>query len=176
MAKVPYSKLKCKTNEEIKTISFNDETIEVKQYLPIQEKLSLIGRVIELAHDQDYNYSNPVKADVLKDLEILFAYTNITFTDKQKEDTAKLYDQVYSSGLLNAVIDAIPIEEVNDIGVGIYDSVESVYKYQNSVLGILDTIKADYGDMNINIDKLIKAFKDSPENLGTLREVLDNFA
>ena len=176
MAKVPYSKLKCKTNEEIKTISFNDETIEIKQYLPIQEKLSLIGRVIELAHDQDYNYSNPVKADVLKDLEILFAYTNITFTDKQKEDTAKLYDQVYSSGLLNAVIDAIPIEEVNDISVGVYDSIESVYKYQNSILGVLDTIKADYGDININIDKMIEAFKDSPENLDTLRQVLDNFA
>ena len=176
MAKVPYSKLKCKTNEEIKTISFNDETIEVKQYLPIQEKLSLLGRVIELAHDQDYNYSNPVKADALKDLETLFAYTNITFTDKQKEDTAKLYDQVYSSGLLSAVIDAIPIEEINDIGVGVYDSIESVYKYQNSILGILDSIKADYGDININIDKMIEAFKDSPENLGTLREVLDNFA
>lgn len=176
MAKVPYSKLKCKINEEIKTISFNDETIEVKQYLPIQEKLSLIGRVIELAHDQDHNYSNPVKAEVLRDLEILFAYTNITFTDKQKEDTAKLYDQVYSSGLLSAVIAAIPKEEIGDIGVGVYDSIESVYKYQNSVLGILDTIKADYGDMNINIDKMIEAFKDSPENLGTLREVLDNFA
>ena len=30
MAKIPFSKLKCKINEEIKTISFNDETIEVK--------------------------------------------------------------------------------------------------------------------------------------------------
>ena len=176
MAKVPFTKLKCKTNEEIKTISFNDEIIEIKQYLPIQDKLALISRIVEFAHEQDYNYSNPIKADVLKDLEILFAYTNITFTDKQKEDTAKLYDQVYSSGLLSAVIDAIPIEEINDIGVGVYDSIESVYKYQNSVLGVLDTIKADYGDMNINIDKLIKAFKDSPENLGTLKEVLDNFA
>ena len=162
MAKVPYSKLKCKTNEEIKTISFNDETIEVKQYLPIQEKLSLIGRVIELAHDQDHNYSNPVKADVLRDLEILFAYTNITFTDKQKEDTAKLYDQVYSSGLLSAVIAVIPKEEISDIGVGVYDSIESVYKYQNSILGVLDSIKADYGDMNNMFDKL-KEDMASPE-------------
>ena len=162
MAKVPYSKLKCKTNEEIKTISFNDETIEVKQYLPIQEKLSLIGRVIELAHDQDYNYSNPVKADVLRDLEVLFAYTNITFTDKQKEDVAKLYDQVYSSGLLSAVIAAIPKEEISDIGVGVYDSIESVYKYQNSVLGILDSVKADYSNVEIDIEKLQKDIT-SPE-------------
>ena len=65
MAKVPFSKLKCKINEEIKQVKLNDEiTIEVKQYLPIQEKLALIGRVIELAHMQDENYSNPVKAAV----------------------------------------------------------------------------------------------------------------
>ena len=176
MAKVPFSKLKCKVNEEIKTISFNDETIEVKQYLPVQDKLSLIGRVIELAHDQDHNYSNPVKADVFRDLEMVFNYTNISFTDKQKEDIPKLYDQLVSSGLMDAIMKAIPEEERSDISIGVYDSIESVYKYQNSVLGVLDAIKADYGDMNINIDKMIEAFKDSPENLGTLREVLDNFA
>ena len=38
MAKVPFSKLKCKINEEIKQVKLNNEiTIEVKQYLPIQE-------------------------------------------------------------------------------------------------------------------------------------------
>ena len=107
---------------------------------------------------------------------MVFNYTNISFTDKQKEDIPKLYYQLVSSGLMDAIMKAIPEEERSDISIGVYDSIESVYKYQNSVLGVLDAIKADYGDMNINIDKMIEAFKDSPENLGTLREVLDNFA
>ena len=162
MAKVPYSKLKCKTNEEIKTISFNDETIEVKQYLPVQDKLSLIGRVIELAHDQDHNYSNPVKADVFRDLEMVFNYTNISFTDKQKEDIPKLYDQLVSSGLMDAIMKAIPEEERSDISIGVYDSITSVYKYQNSILGILENIKADYSDINSIMDKL-KNDINSPE-------------
>lgn len=165
MAKIPFSKLKCKINEEIKTISFNDETIEVKQYLPIQDKLGLISRVVEFAHEQDHNYSNPVKADVFRDLEIVFNYTNISFTDKQKEDIAKLYDQMYSSGLLNAIMTAIPADERNDIGVGVYDSIESIYKYQNSALGILDGIKSGYNQTEFDVAKLqetVKGLADSP--------------
>ena len=94
MAKVSFTKLKCKVETSITHIEWEGETIEVKQYLPIQEKLALIGRVIMQAHEQDENYSNPVKVDVFRGLEMIFAYTNISFTDKQKEDLPKLYDMI----------------------------------------------------------------------------------
>ena len=154
MAKVPFSKLKCKINEDSVPVQFGEETIAVKQYLPIQSKLELISRVIELAHDQDYNYSNPVKLNVLSDLEIIFAYSNISFTDKQKEDIPKLYDLVASSGLLNTIIQAIPENEYYEIKNGIYSSTESVYKYQNSAMGVLDTINTDYDLSALNIQEL----------------------
>ena len=173
MAKVSFSKLKCKLNEEIKTIEFAGETIEVKQYLPIQEKLGLIGRVVELAHDADYNYSNPVKADVYRDLEILYAYTNINFTDKQKEDIPKLYDMVFSSGLLTAVLETIPEEELSSVLGGVWRSIDAVYGYQNSVLGILDTIRTDYSDMNINVEELLGKIKGT-ENLEMVKDLLTN--
>ena len=38
------------------------------------------------------NFANPVKLNVFLRLEIIFNYTNISFTDKQKEDLVKLYD------------------------------------------------------------------------------------
>ena len=172
MAKVTFSKLKCKVNEEIKTISFNDETIEVRQYLPVQEKLALIGRVVEFAHDADRNFSNPVKANIFTELEIVFAYTNLTFTDKQKEDIPKLYDMIASSGLLKEILDVIPSEELNIVWSGVYQSVEAIYKYQNSVLGVLDTINTDYSNMNIDIQKIADALKGDSNNLDTLKEVL----
>ena len=46
MAKVAFSKLGVKTNQEVKTITWNDQTIEVKQYLPVNNKLELASRVI----------------------------------------------------------------------------------------------------------------------------------
>lgn len=175
MAKVSFSKLKCKVNEEVKTITFADETIEVKQYLPIQEKLALIGRVVEFAHDADFNYSNPVKADVFRDLEMLFAYTNINFTEKQKEDIPKLYDTVLSSGLLDAVLEAIPDNEINSVMVGVYRSIDSIYTYQNSILGLLDNITNKYENMQFDTEKITEALQ-NPENLAMVKSILDNFS
>ena len=63
MAKLPFTKLGLKQNNETVNIQFNDQIIEVKQYLPVDEKLELITRVLELAHDSN-NFSNPVKIDV----------------------------------------------------------------------------------------------------------------
>ena len=165
MAKVPFTKLKCKINTDEVPAQIGEETIAIKQYLPIQEKLGLIGRVIELAHMQDENYSNPVKAAAFRDLEVIFAYTNITFTDKQKEDPAKLYDLLYSTGIVDTVIDNIPEDEYVSIVIGVNESIEAVYKYQNSALGILNGIKESYSDTEINVEDMQKAVKelaDSP--------------
>ena len=172
MAKVPFSKLKCKINEEVKQVKLNDEIIiEVKQYLPIQEKLALIGRVIELAHMQDENYSNPVKAAVFRDLEIVECYTNISFTDKQKEDPAKLYDLLYSTGIVKTILDNIPEDEYTKIVIGVKDSIEAIYNYQNSIFGILDNLKQDYSDMDLDVNAISSKLTNS-ENLDLVRDVL----
>ena len=106
MAKVSFTKLGLKKNEEVGILHINEQDIEVKQYLPINEKLELISSVINSAADEN-NFSNPVKENVFLTLEILYHYTNINFTDKQKEDSVKLYDLVVSSGLVNKVTDLI---------------------------------------------------------------------
>ena len=154
MAKVPFTKLKCKINEDSIPMQIGEETIAVKQYLPVQDKLKLIGKVATLAHDQDYNYSNPVKCDVFTELEMIFAYTNISFTDKQKEDLPKLYDMLKSSGIIDKVLKNIPEAEVNAIFSGVWRSIESIYQYQNSVVGILDTIKNDYSNLKIDLNEI----------------------
>ena len=171
MAKVPFTKLKCKINTNEIPVQIGEETIAVKQYLPIQEKLELIGNVVMAAHEQDENYSNPVKAGVYRDLEVIFAYTNISFTDKQKEDLPKLYDMLYSSGIIDEVLKNIPEDEYMKIVFGVRDSIEAIYKYQNSALGILDTIKADYSNLEYDAN-VIKESLGNPENLSLLKDVL----
>lgn len=171
MAKVPFTKLKCKINENEIPVQIGEETIAVKQYLPIQDKLGLIGRVIEFAHEQDHNFSNPVKAGIYRDLEIIFAYSNISFTDKQKEDLPKLYDMLYSSGVIKTIIDNIPEDEYMEIVFGVRDSIEAFYKYQNSVLGILDTIGTDYSNLNLDIEALTSQLKD-PQSLDLVKGLL----
>ena len=159
MAKIAYTKLNAKINQGIQTIVVegSDNPIEVLQYLPIDEKLGLIGRVIELAHDEN-NFSNPIKLQVFMELEMIDAYTNITFTEKQKENITKLYDALYSSGWLNKIMEAIPEDEREIIENGIYETVDAYYNYRNSVMGILDTVSQDYSDLNLDMTELQKKF------------------
>ena len=171
MAKVPFTKLKCKINDNSIPVQIGEETIAVKQYLPIQEKLELISNVVMAAHEQDENYSNPVKANAYRDLEVIFAYTNISFTDKQKEDLPKLYDMLASTEVLQQIIKAIPEQEYAEICCGVWNSIEAIYKYQNSVLGVLDTIKADYSGLEYDANA-IKESLSNPDNLSLLKDVL----
>lgn len=171
MAKVSFTKLGLTKNQEIKILNWNKQNIEIKQYLPINDKLNLIASVINNAHDSNNNFSNPVQVSVYTNLEILYAYTNINFTDKQKEDAAKLYDLVKSNGLLKTVIENIPVEEYEEIINGINDSINAIYSYQNSILGILDTLKTDYSNLDFDATAIQEKLAD-PENMQLLKDVL----
>ena len=170
MAKVSFTKLGLKKNEEIGILHINEQDIEVKQYLPVNEKLELISSVINSAADEN-NFSNPVKENVFLTLEILYHYTNINFTDKQKEDPVKLYDLVVSSGLVNKVTDLIPEEELDEVINGLAQSVKAIYTYRNSVLGILESISQDYSALNLDATEIQQKLAD-PDNMALLKQVL----
>lgn len=171
MAKVTFNKLNLIKNTEIKNIDINENIIEVKQYLPVEEKLELISYIANMAHDEDYNFSNPVKVEVFAGIGIIKYYTNITFTEKQLENPAKIYDLLNSNNVINNVIAAIPSNEYDEIRTGIEDTIKSIYQYQNSALGILDTIGQDYSDLNLEADTINEKLS-NPDNMKLLRDVL----
>lgn len=170
MAKVSFTKLGLKKNEDVGILHINEQDVEVKQYLPVNEKLELISSVINSAADEN-NFSNPVKENVFLTLEILYHYTNINFTDKQKEDPVKLYDLVVSSGLVNKVTDLIPEEELDEVINGVAQSVKAIYTYRNSVLGILESISQDYSALNLDATEIQQKLAD-PDNMALLKQVL----
>lgn len=53
MAKLAFSKLGLKLDNSIEQIDFNNQVVEVKKYLPIQDKLDIIGNSINL--EKEYN-------------------------------------------------------------------------------------------------------------------------
>lgn len=172
MAKFPYTKLNAKINQEVKTIKVEgcETLVEIRQYLPVEEKLGVIGRVIELAHDEN-NFSNPVKANVYLALEIVQAYTNITFTEKQKENVTKLYDSLLSSGWLDKILELIPDDELETLSDGVVETIRAYYAYRNSVLGILDNVSSDYSNLNLDITNLQDKLTNG-ENIELLKNIL----
>lgn len=172
MAKVAFSKLGIKkVNDEVKTIQFNDIEIEVKQYLPIQDKLTIIGNAINNAMDGN-RFPNEIKLKMYLTLEIIFAYTNITFTDKQKEDLAKLYDMLQSTGLIEIVVAAIPVDEFDNVMIDGRFIARDMYVQMNSVYGIMENIAQDYSNVGAEADAIEQKIA-NPNNLTFLKDVMN---
>lgn len=171
MAKVAFSKLGLKKKNETVTLKLTDDIeIEVLQYLPINDKLNLIAAVLNGSADENH-FPNPVKIEVVGTIEMIKAYTNLSFTEKQLEDVAKLYDLLEENDIANAIMGVIPEAEYEFIIKGIDDTIEAYYKYQNSIYGLLDTISQDYSNLDFDAQKIQKELGD-PENLELLKNVL----
>lgn len=171
MAKIAYSKLKLTKKDDIKTFEFGENTIEVKQYLPVLDKLNIVANVLNASLD-DNDYANPLKIEVFGNLEIVYNYTNLTFTDKQKEDPAKLYDILETNGIINSVISLIPEAEYTNLLSSIDETLESYYKYKNSAKGIIETISTDYSNLDFDAQAIQDKIAD-PNNLELLKNIIE---
>lgn len=168
--KPTFAKMGLKINTDIKVVTIGEQEIEVKQYLPINDKLELIGRVLTLSAD-DNNFANPIKLDVFTNLELVFTYTNIQFTEKQKEDLVKLYDILESNKIFDVIVQAIPSSEYEAILEGVELCADAVYTYRNSVLGILDMISQDYKNLDMDASNIQAKLAD-PDNMALLKDIL----
>lgn len=173
MAKITYGKLGLNkmVNKEPIIIEFNDQQVEIIQYLPIEKKLDLISDIINNSLD-DNNYYNPCRIEIFMTIKLVEAYTNLTITDKQKEDIYKFYDQIVASGFSSMVIENIPAKDYNFIYSSVVKTIKNIYKYKNSVLGILDAISSDYSNVNFDITELQNKIQD-PNSLGLLKDIME---
>ncbi len=154
MAKVPFTKLNTTKSIPAREISFSNQKIIVEQYLPLSQKLDLIQTVIELSGSGEEGFFNIVKLKSFYTIEMIKAYTNISFTEKQQEDPPKLYDAIVMNGIWEGVIESIPQEERDEVWGNILTLAREVTEYNHSALGILKLLKQDYGDENFALDKI----------------------
>lgn len=173
MAKISYNKLGITKDElnKVQTVEYNDQTIEVKQYLPIAEKSELITRVLNNSVDENTGYYNLLKLDMNLGLEIVYAYSNISFTEKQKEDPMKLYDMLNASKVLNLIIGLVPDGEFYYLNKTTHEMANNIVTYRNSAMGIMEAISADYSNLDLDATDIQKKLND-PDNMVLLKDVL----
>ena len=171
MAKVAFGKLGLTKNNEVKTFEFNGQIIEIKQYLSLDEKTQMFERIVSNSID-DNGYYNVTKINFWIDLEIIFSYTNINFTDKQKEDLFKLYDLIKGNGLLTMVKNNMCAEELAEIINTVWKTVKNVYQYSNSALGIMRAITTDYSTLDMEAAEISNKISNA-ENLDLIKEIIN---
>ena len=156
MAKVSYANLKLKIKEEIKEFDFNGSKIEVLQYLPLQDKIDLIDITCQKARE-DRLYS-PIKIDAYFHLHLVYLYTNLTFTEKQREDEYKLYDCLMSNGLIDNVLMNMNKKEYESLLDLLNQKVEDELKYNTTAAAILNQLITDL-----------------PKNAEAAKKIMDEF-
>jgi hypothetical protein len=169
--KINFKELKSNEKQVFINVKIKDKEIRVLQYLPVNEKLALITRILQAVAGNDYNFVNPVQLDVYTMIEIVKAYTNIEFDEADEASPPELYDELERAKIINEVVGAIPAVEYEFIVNGVQDTVEAYYKYQTSALGILETISKDYSQLNLDADEIKNKLAD-PDNLALVKNIM----
>lgn len=141
MAKATYASLKLKTKNELKTFKFQDSEVEILSYLPIEDKVDLIDITLQKSKRNDM-YS-PILLDMYFHLHLVYLYTNLGFTEKQKENETKLYDTLKSNGFIDEMLKAIDENEYNELLRFLEEQIKTDEKMNISIVGFLNKFTTD---------------------------------
>lgn len=154
--KVSYANMKLKINTEVNTFDFCGQTIEVLKYLPAQDKYDLLMVTLQKAF-QDGIY-NEFKLDVYFSLNLVYMYTNISFTEKQREDEFKIYDNLKSNGFFDLFFKTMEQNEYDEL------------------FTLLADIRKSLDRKNDRTGSMVKDLLESlPENAEAAADIIKNF-
>jgi hypothetical protein len=175
MAKVPFSKLQASVNGCDACVSYMNRSgeeikYEVKHYLPFKEKLELVSNIINKSVD-DNGFYNPMRVKMNMVLEVTYAYTNLSFTEKMKDDPFKLYDILVSTGIFTDIVNVIREKDWTEIQDSVWATIKNIYDYKNSAMGILENISADYSGLSLEAAEIQKQLNEG-NGIEFLKEVM----
>ena len=161
-----FSDMNLSINKSIKIIKVAGIEVAVKQYLPADDKNSILENVMQQA-DQG-TILNTYNLDSLFHLYLVLKYTDIEFSNEDKEDMLVLFDILDSNGIIDAIVSAIPEEEYNTLRDNLLDMVEHYLTYRNSARALVEQLtffapeaadKLKEISKEIDVDKLQNVIK-----------------
>ena len=133
--------------------------------------MDIAWSVIQQVIDFNNEFLNEFAFHMYMDLAIVFNYTNLSFTDKQKEDLYKLYDLLVGSGFIKELKKQVDCNQTDDLEVYTYETLNEYYKYHNSVYGIMDAMNQNYSNLSLDINELQDKIS-NPESLSLVKDIL----
>lgn len=132
-----YSNFNIHLNKDVKIIEYdNNNIINVLQYLPIEEKNNIIQ--LALQNSEENGIYNILMIDMYFKLYIVYSYTDIEFTEDEKDNPIQLYDELYSGGLIQAIISAIPVHEYEYLWDNLKQMMDLKLQYRNTIASVIN--------------------------------------
>lgn len=131
-----FKDINLKIDQSLKVIKFKNFDIAIKQYLPAEDKNSILEIAMQQA-DQG-TILNTFALDAIFHVYIVIKYTDIKFSQEDLEDLLRLYDILETSGLIDVVIKAIPEDEYNNLRNYLLEMVDNYVNYRNSARALIE--------------------------------------
>lgn len=133
-----FKDLGIKENKSFKVISFKGKELKIAEYLSIDEKIDLIDIALQKAFIN--GKLSPLQLKKHYELGLVYMYSDIIFDEDDRADEATLYDTLRSSGLMDAIIKAIPSKEIQVLAEMLYETKTVNENYRNSIIGAAEAL------------------------------------
>ena len=162
-------------------ITISDETgleetihLDVRKYLPINEKTDLIQFVVNSAIDDLTGCFSPVRTEVFFSLGVCKWYAGITFEDVLPEQLSDVYDKLDQNEIIGDIMRAIPEEEIVFMNELVDDTIRDIARYNNSFAGIMQVASQNSEELNHWIDDSLEKIKNKEgiEQLEVIKDVV----
>ena len=137
MAIINYNDLGLTKSKEVRIFKWNNKDIEIVKYLPIDAKYDIVMITLQEAYEE--GIYNPVKLDKFFHLNLVFMYSNLVFTDEDRQDTDKLYDELKSSGFMDKFLQNINEEDYTEM----LEDIDTIIKAKSGFSGIVKKLVDD---------------------------------
>jgi len=135
---------------DAKMVSFKDEDIYIKQYLPLMEKYQLIYVCI-LSLNLNQQPYHPLTSEALFDIELVNFYTNIDL-DNTEATYFRKFDVLHHLGLIDLVIENIPVAEYEEMQRLYEKTINAILEYNQGIGNALKSLLSDSMGMSQDLE------------------------
>ena len=162
-----YKDLNLHVDKDIYCIEIQGKKINIKKYLPVRDKKDLIEITLQKAEQADGTY-NEILIDMYFHLHLIYLYTDIEFTEEDREDEMKLYDELESNGILERIVNKIPDEEYEILMDYLKTTRKEISSYKHSAAAMVQKLIVDLPKNAEAAAKIVQEF--DPEKY---KEIVD---
>ncbi len=155
---------------DAKTVEFEGDLLFIKQNLPSIDKYTLIKAMVG-SLELDSNYFDPYLAELLFEVRIVLAYSNIQ--EDNEEGLMNVFEQhdvLENNGLIDLVIKNIPVKEYEDL-IRLYkETYEAAIAFNSNIGNLLVKIAPMIQDFLPSIAQELEQF--DPDKINILNDSL----
>lgn len=174
MKEIAFTELNIQPNIKVKNITCGTNELQVCQYLPILEKGRMVEFIANGAINQDMGTFDPIRTEVNFAIGLCRWYAGITFTEKDMENVATIYDTLETNGYIDSIIAAIPEDEIGFLKELVTKTLHEIASYNTSAAGIIQSMNNNATGLSVQIEDILEQIKNGEglEQLSVIKDVV----